>query len=1241
MMKTKLLLLFSLFLTALSAQNQSNTPNDPCSGRCKGRKKCLCECAFEEGRRLRREENYPEAIKQLQVAARWCKKKDVRAVIDTIRRKEQRMWVEQGGRYAIANGYGELISPDSSSTPFRFMDPQPFRNGIAIVAEDTVLLFVNKNGKTIDPRTNYTGIIPAEGGLYYLRKRSGRYEYQILDGITGASGSSPLLWFSHAKGNEVFSLKTTGGVESVDSLSTFLQEYIPGHSIKEIVKRYTDDAEQHGYPVVTNNQIIIPVITNFDLLEEEQELGRFIETEGKWALTDHSGKIISEKRFDNYGGFGNRNSVSIGGKWGMIDSSGKQSIPIIYDYLYPRHDGTVWARNDHKTGLLDSAGQVIAPLIYNSIDTFAMGRALVKKGELYGFIAKDGKEKIPTVFKETSPFRDGYALVRDAGRWSFIDTNGREVVSPVPYRRGNPWCEKSRTGIMQTIKNWKYGITDSTGRILVPFIYDDLYCIHNEDHLFIAGLNKKYGCIDTSGSPLIPVIYDNVSVSNGVAIVKSGTKHGCYLPSGQKILEVELQEVSVGKAGIIVKKDNKYGFYDRAGSEVFPVNYEAIYDEGNKINVKKDGILHTYHYTENNQLIKYKEFDAIYKFKDGLALAVRNGKFGYIDSAGREIVPIQYDYVWNFINNLAAMKIEDKYGVVGTDGKEVIKPQFENLYNYGHHFVAQKDGMWGILDTTGTVRYDFKYRGFDLKLWSYDIILLREKESWLLVDRKNLAQITPLQYDSLAIPVVYNARNYLPAKKAGKWGLLDRQANEVIPFEFSAIRALNDNRFAVMKDSQEIFYNINGKTIIQLDYDAVFTSTDHVAKVKKGNKYGFIDLSGKTVVPCMYEDVDRSNEDNIFKVKEGGKWGFADSWGRMLLPAIYDTLKYFDYNGNIIVKKAGKWGYTDSTGRIIIPFMYDAFDGFAGGKALVKITGKQGEIDTIGRILIPVIYDTILGSPYYPQKLRKVQRDGKFGCVNSTGKEVIPVKYDQIGNLSQEYIIVKMDKKYGVSDTNGIEIVPLIYDEIQMSQAGLFFVKNGGKWGVINNNNEVILPLIYKSVESFDHGLIRFWTETGWGITDTNGQILVTKEEESEYYNNSDSYYSYDEKYYINNFPIRGKLQWLVSKDKNKFFTLFADEVMHSDSVGVVFRKNNKTGFLFIDENTTIPPIYDEIANVHDEWVMVRQNNKWGWADHRGNIKIPCRYDAATPFTEQGWAKVYQYGLQFRINKKGEMIWEK
>ncbi|MCB0577075.1 MAG: WG repeat-containing protein, partial [Saprospiraceae bacterium] len=86
---------------------------------------------------------------------------------------------------------------------------------------------------------------------------------------------------------------------------------------------------------------------------------------------------------------------------------------------------------------------------------------------------------------------------------------------------------------------------------------------------------------------------------------------------------------------------------------------------------------------------------------------------------------------------------------------------------------------------------------------------------------------------------------------------------------------------------------------------------------------------------------------------------------------------------------------------------------------------------------------------------------------------------------------------------------------------------------------------------------------------------------------------------------------------------------------------NSRRGLFFVEEGVYIPCEYEEIAQINDEWVMVMKNGKWGWVDHSGKTMIPCRYDAAAPFDAEGRAWVYQFGERFRINKKGEMVWER
>lgn len=144
-----------------------DTTANCCADRCGAAVICLCDCLFESGQYLRNAEQYAEAVKRFEAVARLCPERNARAVIDTIYR-EHRIWVYQNGKFAVATPLGEPI------TPFQFSNPEPFRKGVAIFSENDKCFFVDKDGKVLTPLPGYDGIIPAEGGLYYLKK-SGKY----------------------------------------------------------------------------------------------------------------------------------------------------------------------------------------------------------------------------------------------------------------------------------------------------------------------------------------------------------------------------------------------------------------------------------------------------------------------------------------------------------------------------------------------------------------------------------------------------------------------------------------------------------------------------------------------------------------------------------------------------------------------------------------------------------------------------------------------------------------------------------------------------------------------------------------------------------------------------------------------------------------------------------------------------------------------------------------------------------
>ena len=75
----------------------------------------------------------------------------------------------------------------------------------------------------------------------------------------------------------------------------------------------------------------------------------------------------------------------------------------------------------------------------------------------------------------------------------------------------------------------------------------------------------------------------------------------------------------------------------------------------------------------------FRYFSRGLAFSEGLA-GVGDDKLGYIDKAGKPIIPPKYDDVEPFPEGLAVVKREDKYGFIDKTGKMVITPRMARSF---------------------------------------------------------------------------------------------------------------------------------------------------------------------------------------------------------------------------------------------------------------------------------------------------------------------------------------------------------------------------------------------------------------------------------------------------------------------------------------------------------------------------------------------------------------------------------
>lgn len=175
------------------------------------------------------------------------------------------------------------------------------------------------------------------------------------------------------------------------------------------------------------------------------------------TYSDASGQFFDDLAWVNTGGQFTRGCV-IGGKYGFIDTSGKEVIPLKYDEVRNFSDGVAVVRQGNNWSIIDTTGKKLVSLgsKYSYVSGFSDGLACVRKGNApvwrYGFIDKTGKEVIPVQYETGSEFHEGLAAIMVDGKYGYIDKNGTVVV-PFQYDIACDFCE----GIARIINGGKSG----------------------------------------------------------------------------------------------------------------------------------------------------------------------------------------------------------------------------------------------------------------------------------------------------------------------------------------------------------------------------------------------------------------------------------------------------------------------------------------------------------------------------------------------------------------------------------------------------------------------------------------------------------------------------------------------------------------------------------------------------------------------------------------------------------------
>lgn len=385
----------------------------------------------------------------------------------------------------------------------------------------------------------------------------------------------------------------------------------------------------------------------------------------------------------------------------------------------------------------------------------------------------------------------------------------------------------------------------------------------------------KMGFLDKNGKVAIPAIYSAaLDFRNGYADVIVDSTYGYIDKQGNAKMFPDYDEAMWYTGNLaFVKKDGKFGLINRNGDELVPPTYDShsgIFD--NIAGLRKDGkwiyfnakgkpvfsdtIVLTGHTAFKGKIVFKKE-------KDGHA------KKGLLNMDSEVIIKPKYNKISRYFNDFGLMKVQNngKIGYVDEKGIEVIPLIYTEVnedFSKSGLIGAQKDGKYGFIDKDNHVIIPFEYE--KVKKFRDNRAAVKKNGKWGYINKKNNAK-TSFIYEK-ANPF---SENRASVKKDGNWFFINSNGKEKFQFKKGSRYTMGfSDGLRVFKDPKTGKFGFKNKrnTIkIEAKYDEALPFIKKMARVKLNGKYGYINKHGKIIIPIKYKELWDEREGLIRFVK--------------------------------------------------------------------------------------------------------------------------------------------------------------------------------------------------------------------------------------------------------------------------------------------------------------------------------------------------------------------------------------
>lgn len=318
-------------------------------------------------------------------------------------------------------------------------------------------------------------------------------------------------------------------------------------------------------------------------------------------------------------------------------------------------------------------------------------------------------------------------------------------------------------GFAAVKKDGKWGFIDTNGNMVIEPKYIAVWSF-SEGLAAVQIQDGKWGFINTEGNEVIKPQFDAAwYFSEGLAVIKQGKYFGYINTSGEIVIEPKYTDAINFTAEItaVQKDEDKYGFIDKKGNEV-------------------------------TNFIYYEKTE----FSDGLAEIFVKYESGFIDESGNTVIEMVLDDAKSFSENLCAFSKEGKWGYIDKSGKEVIAPAYASAEEFSEGMaVVESDRLFGYITSDGTLVIPTEYAAAYSFSESFGRVKLSsDNEKGNTNDFIFIKKDGTKAFDKTFKYAKDFSEGYAASAIAeNKWGLIDKDGNTVIEFDWAEVYSVTEN----------------------------------------------------------------------------------------------------------------------------------------------------------------------------------------------------------------------------------------------------------------------------------------------------------------------------------------------------------------------------------------------------------------------------------------------------------------